>query len=306
MAANYNDAVVTTRGVDLINTAMAQEKPIVFTKVATGDGRWNSYVDLRTATALINLRNSYTIVSKTANENQYKLKALISNYDPDTGESVITTSYNINEVGIYAKLGNDGTEILYAIITAETIGDVINAYDGTNPTQIVFSYVTTISTDAAVTLNLTGAYALAEDLADTQTSLSEAQSELDSLSTSQSELASTVSNHTRSLSSLSTSESELASEVEEFKSEVAEDYQTKHKKNTVSLALADWNSNLQQTVNASNVTATNTIIVSPTPSTYEAYCAAGVRAITQSAGKLTFKCDGIPESDVTANVVVFN
>lgn len=342
MAAIYNDAVVTVRGVDLINAAIAQEKPIVFTKVATGDGHWNSYIDLTTATSLINEKNSYTIVSKVANGNQYKLKALISNYNPDTGESVIPASYNINEVGIFAKLGLDGTEILYAIITAETTGDIINAYDGTNPVQIVFSYVTTISTDANVILKLTGAYALAEDLESTQESLSQAQSEIDTLSTSQSELASTVSNHSTSLSELassasetksevaslstsqselaktvesqseslsrlSTSESELASEVTSFKSKVAATYQTQHKKNTVTLAVADWNtSTLQQQVSASNVKASNTIIVSPDPTTYDVYCAAGVRATAQAAGKVTFKCDGIPETDVKANIVILN
>lgn len=74
---------------------------------------------------------------------------------------------------------------------------------------------------------------------------------------------------------------------------------------TVTLAAASWSS-LAQTVTASGVTASNTVIVSPAAGSHNAYCEAGVYCSAQASGKLTFKCSEKPTVALTVNVLIIN
>lgn len=74
---------------------------------------------------------------------------------------------------------------------------------------------------------------------------------------------------------------------------------------TVTLAAASWSS-LAQTVNASGVTSNNTVIVSPTAGSHNAYSEAGVYCSAQASGKLTFKCSEKPTDALTVNVLIIN
>lgn len=71
----------------------------------------------------------------------------------------------------------------------------------------------------------------------------------------------------------------------------------------VTLLASGW-STLTQSVAATGVTATNAVIVSPDPASEEAYTDAGILCISQAEGSLTFKCDTVPEGDVTVNIVL--
>lgn len=66
-----------------------------------------------------------------------------------------------------------------------------------------------------------------------------------------------------------------------------------------------WTSN-QQTVTVSGVTTSNTVIVSPAPASYDAYCEAGIYCSAQAANSLTFKCDTAPSASLTVNVMIVN
>lgn len=62
-----------------------------------------------------------------------------------------------------------------------------------------------------------------------------------------------------------------------------------------------------QTVNVTGVTATNTIFVSPDPSTdanYSQFSACGVYASSQQNGQLTFTATAKPSNNLTVNVVI--
>ena len=72
---------------------------------------------------------------------------------------------------------------------------------------------------------------------------------------------------------------------------------------TITLLAANWSSNTQ-TVSASDVTATNTVFVSPAPLSVSDYAAAGVMCTGQAAGTLTFTCDTTPLTDLSVSVVV--
>ena len=71
---------------------------------------------------------------------------------------------------------------------------------------------------------------------------------------------------------------------------------------TATLTTAGWSSNAQ-TVSVTGVTASNTVIVSPAPSSYADYCTCGVFCSAQSAGTLTFTCSETPPSALTVNVL---
>lgn len=74
---------------------------------------------------------------------------------------------------------------------------------------------------------------------------------------------------------------------------------------TVTLAVASW-SNKNQTVTASGVTTSNTIIVTPAPASFLAYGEAQVRCISQATNSLTFQCEDVPTVALTVNVTCIN
>ena len=74
---------------------------------------------------------------------------------------------------------------------------------------------------------------------------------------------------------------------------------------TITLFASNWLSNTQ-TVNVTDVTSSNTILVSYNPESYEAYSDAVIRCVGQNNGTLTFSCDSIPSIDVFVNVVILN
>ena len=74
---------------------------------------------------------------------------------------------------------------------------------------------------------------------------------------------------------------------------------------TVTLAPESWPNN-EQTVTASGVTASNTVIVTPAPASFLAYAEAQVRCTAQAANSLTFLCETVPTAALTVNVTHIN
>lgn len=74
---------------------------------------------------------------------------------------------------------------------------------------------------------------------------------------------------------------------------------------TVTLTSAWWSSN-SQTVSATGVTASNTVIVSPSPDDIADYADCGVYCSAQGSGTLTFGCDTAPSGDIVVNVLIMS
>lgn len=72
---------------------------------------------------------------------------------------------------------------------------------------------------------------------------------------------------------------------------------------TVTLAAANWSNN-EITVTATGVTASNTVIVAPDPSSMADYTSWGVYCSSQASNSLTFVCDTEPSNDIVVNVVI--
>ena len=74
---------------------------------------------------------------------------------------------------------------------------------------------------------------------------------------------------------------------------------------TVTLTSAWWSSK-SQTVTATGVTASNTVIVSPAPASFTDYGTAQIYASAQANNSLTFTCGTTPTWNITVNVIIMN
>lgn len=72
---------------------------------------------------------------------------------------------------------------------------------------------------------------------------------------------------------------------------------------TANLPVSGWVEN-SQTVSVGGVTASNTVIVTASPASYEHYNECAVRCSAQAAGELTFTCTDKPTANLTANVLI--
>ena len=147
--ANYLGWEITNKGRELLARAMNNETKINVTKFKIGAG-YNTGND-RELTDLLDKRNEFPVNSYERKENGIVEFTFIVSNKTGTGESTITNSYKISEMGIYAQ-DDSGTEILYAY-NKGTDGDYIPVYNGKNAIDIVEKCIIII--DQAATLNVT-------------------------------------------------------------------------------------------------------------------------------------------------------
>lgn len=172
MPQPFNSAIMTNGGAQLLTKAQAGKVKIEFTKIEIGDGIYTAEEKtldyLQEQTGLKSFRNNYPISDvEIYNEYSVKVTALITNQDPVTGGTLIDSGFYINEMGLYAKEkdGTDDTEVLYSIaVTSGENGDFMPPFNGYNPAQITQDYFATVNNSAEVTIQSSGAVALAEDL----------------------------------------------------------------------------------------------------------------------------------------------
>lgn len=171
MPQPFNNAVMTNAGAKLLTRAQAGEIKIEFTRIVTGNGTYSAAEKtlsaLQARTALKSQKNSYALSDiDVFSDHSVKVTALITNQDPVTLKTLVTSGYYINEMGLYAKPsgGAAGTEVLYSITTtAGENGDFMPPYNGYNPAQITQDYFATVNNSAEVTINTAGAALLVED-----------------------------------------------------------------------------------------------------------------------------------------------
>lgn len=96
--------------------------------------------------------------------------------------------------------------------------------------------------------------------------------------------------------------------IQNLRTYVDEQLATKQDEHTVITVtlLANWWSGTTQTVTATGVTATNTVIISPDPSDFSDYTSAIIYCSAQWVDSLTFACDTIPSNDIDVNVVILD
>ena len=153
---------ITDIGLSLLNRAELGEITMEICEVRTGSGIYAPTDNIAAAEGLKSYKNTYSISSAKRTDNGVELAAAVSNTDGE-GQSVVSESYKVNEIGIYVQVNNE--KYLYVIAVADNdTGNTLPAFTGNNALEFVEKFELVISNTAQVTINMGGAYALASDL----------------------------------------------------------------------------------------------------------------------------------------------
>ena len=178
MAQPFENAVMTSLGIKLLNDAQAGECNIEFTRIAVGDGTYSAEEkersSLETMESLKNEKETYSILSKKKqNDNAIILTTNISNYDDVEEKAIVTEGFYINEIAVFARAKGTEDEVMYSIaVVSGEFGDYMPPYNGYNPAQIIQSYLVSVNNaDDAKIVVQSGAYALQKDLEECQDEL---------------------------------------------------------------------------------------------------------------------------------------
>lgn len=167
---NFNKTVLTNAGLKFLGKEGISTE---FVRVETGSG---IYVENENVAAQTELKSKVqelgiSSVSMIA-ENKIRLKFVVSNKELDT-------TYLFTEIGVYANDPDEG-EILYAICYAtEENAEKIQKYNGIFESTIAISLGIEVDNAGNVSFETQGAYALVEDLLDTERRLGDTLNELD-------------------------------------------------------------------------------------------------------------------------------
>lgn len=109
--AKYPNIKLTQKGLDMAINA-DKTKKLIYTHIEIGDGRLTNNEDILNLTA-IKSRKIYADIADINNDtnNQVTLETTVSN-------KVVDEGFYAREIGIYAKLGEDGEDILYGYANA--------------------------------------------------------------------------------------------------------------------------------------------------------------------------------------------
>lgn len=154
-------AGITDAGKAAMQLALDEGYPLIFTSIKTGSGIYEEEEEIKERTALKVLKNTYPIGSKEETASGITLGAVFTNYS--NSQVVVADDYRINEIGVFCTV--NGTEYLYAL--GAEIGDTgmeMPGYDGSNLTQIIQKWFVTYTNDAVIEVDMSGAFAIAEDL----------------------------------------------------------------------------------------------------------------------------------------------
>lgn len=133
--AQYRNAVMTSKGSELLLKAQAGNCRIKFTRMVSGDGTYSedekTLEALQARTELKSQKQSFAFEAiDVVGARSVKLTANITNHNES---QTMTEGYYIQEIGLYAQEdGVEGTEVLYSISVAD-VADFLPPYNGLNP-----------------------------------------------------------------------------------------------------------------------------------------------------------------------------
>ena len=107
--AEFNSHIITNAGRNLLARALAGEGKVLFTKAAFGDQKYSG--NLREVTELKNKKLDLNVMNIRNDNGTAVLTVQISNQN-------VEQSFQTEEFGVYAKIENDVSEVLYSYTTA--------------------------------------------------------------------------------------------------------------------------------------------------------------------------------------------
>lgn len=157
--SNYPDTTLTNAGHDILSEAIAKGKALIFTKVKIGDGLLEADQSVATLTAMISSKMEVPLSSGETTKGQAKLRFAVDN-------STLENGFWAREVGIFAKVGEDGEETLYAYTNGGNYVDFIPDKSRPIDAQIMDVYIITANaTDVKIQVDST-AFLTVSDLND--------------------------------------------------------------------------------------------------------------------------------------------
>lgn len=156
--SNYNKIVTTLAGSNMLVESINQKMPLIFTRVALGDGTLsdNESIELLTDLKHKICDNGVESVKKKGN-GEIDVVATISN-------SRLTTGFYARELGVFAKVGENGTEKLFAYTNAGSQASYTTA--GTSLDEKLITITFYVGNAENVTINLNSQMYVTKDMLD--------------------------------------------------------------------------------------------------------------------------------------------
>lgn len=144
--SNYNKIILTLAGSNLLVESVKSKKPLIFTRIALGDGALTESESTEGLTALKHpmAQNSVQAINSRGN-GEIDVVATISN-------SSVTSGFYARELGVFAKVGDTGTEKLFAYTNAGAQASYTPA--GTSLDEKLITVTFYIGNDVNVQINL--------------------------------------------------------------------------------------------------------------------------------------------------------
>lgn len=144
--SNYNKIIPTLAGSNLLVEAIKSKKPLIFTRIALGDGTLTESESIESLTALKHPMAQNTVQAINSRGNgEIDVVATISN-------ASVTSGFYARELGVFAKVGDTGTEKLFAYTNAGAQASYTPA--GTSLDEKLITVTFYIGNDVNVQINL--------------------------------------------------------------------------------------------------------------------------------------------------------
>lgn len=144
--SNYNKIIPTLAGSNLLVESIKSKKPLIFTRIALGDGMLTESESIENLTALKHpmAQNSVQAINSRGN-GEIDVVATISN-------TSVTSGFYARELGVFAKVGDTGAEKLFAYTNAGALASYTPA--GTSLDEKLITVTFYIGNDVNVKINL--------------------------------------------------------------------------------------------------------------------------------------------------------
>lgn len=144
--SNYNKIILTLAGSNLLVEAIKSKKPLIFTRIELGDGTLTESESIESLTALKHPMAQNTVQAINSRGNgEIDVVATISN-------ASVTSGFYARELGVFAKVGDTGTEKLFAYTNAGAQASYTPA--GTSLDEKLITVTFYIGNDVNVKINL--------------------------------------------------------------------------------------------------------------------------------------------------------
>lgn len=141
--AVFKDTTITDNGRTLIADALANNKQITFTRMITSSKSYEDSTDVSKLISVDEIKQSVNMTRINQEGAKVRLNAIFTN-------SAVNTSYKIQTIGLYAKIGT-GNEILYSVTRAKE-PDTMPATNGINLATVEIDLITEINNSNGATI----------------------------------------------------------------------------------------------------------------------------------------------------------